>query len=382
MRADYTALSLLRCRSTSCNGIIYWPLNKGGPFFNFGCVDYAGRPMMSYYALKRLFADVVVNVYRDVNDIRVVAANSGPDIGEARLVITRVDARGKALEQSTVAVTVPHGNSVRLHDIDRAYGRVADRWTEAVHARLEVGDRVLSEDTLFFCSWYEFKSVAPRPDCRAARKGEREWSLEIASDGFSKMVGVESAARIMLSDNYFTQLPGQRAVLLTALDAVPAEGLAVRVESLDTSAAQELVLRENGTGTMARAEAGRKGWWRSLSRGRRSVLATFALSYLAVFAVPLAIGSSVYRIARGVILEEVVRTRSSMIRHAAAIIDTDLAAMTRTAMLIGSNPSSPSSHQPPSRSTRTRPGRCSVSSAPWAPCSRPTTSTSATRGRY
>ena len=112
LRADDAALSLLRCRSSSCNGIIYWPLNKGGPLFDFGCVDYLGRPLPSYYALRRLFADVVVNVYKDIDDIRVVAANSAKRIPEARLVVTDLTNRGETLQRVSASLAVEKGNSV------------------------------------------------------------------------------------------------------------------------------------------------------------------------------------------------------------------------------------------------------------------------------
>ena len=47
----------------------------------------------------------------------------------------------------------------------------------------------------------------------------------------------------MLSDNYFTQLSGTRRLSVAALDPVPAEGVPIRVESLDTPAVRELVLK-------------------------------------------------------------------------------------------------------------------------------------------
>lgn len=75
MLADYHALSMLRLRSSSCNGILYWSLSKGGPLFGFGCVDYNGYPMMPYYTVKRIFADLLIGIYRDIDDIRVVASN-------------------------------------------------------------------------------------------------------------------------------------------------------------------------------------------------------------------------------------------------------------------------------------------------------------------
>ena len=37
--ADYYALSNFRLHSSSCSGILYWSLNKGGPLFQYGCLD-------------------------------------------------------------------------------------------------------------------------------------------------------------------------------------------------------------------------------------------------------------------------------------------------------------------------------------------------------
>ena len=241
MRADTAALSLLRCRSPSCNGIIYWPLNKGGPFFNFGCIDYLGRPLMSYYALKRLFAGVAVNVYRDLDDIRIVAANSGRAIPDARLLIRHLDSGGTERERIEAAVSIAAGNSVRLYDLDGFYRRIQDRWREVVHVRLEKDGRVLSEDTLFFCPWYEFEVTPGNLRCTGTGAGAGKWELEIASSTFAKMVAVESETRIVASDNYFTLPPGRRTISLTALDPVES-GVDIRVESLDAPDPVELRL--------------------------------------------------------------------------------------------------------------------------------------------
>ena len=63
---------MLRTRSSSCNGIVYWPMNKGGPALHIRRIDYAGRPLMAYYGLRRVFADVRLGLYRDVDDVRIV----------------------------------------------------------------------------------------------------------------------------------------------------------------------------------------------------------------------------------------------------------------------------------------------------------------------
>ena len=106
MEADHQALSLLRTRSSSCTGIVYWPLNKGAPLFEFGCVDYDGRPLMNFYVVRRLFADVALGLYRDVDDVRVVASNVSAHSIEAslRLVSATSDGKVQALLEQDVSV--------------------------------------------------------------------------------------------------------------------------------------------------------------------------------------------------------------------------------------------------------------------------------------
>lgn len=95
--ADYNAISMLRLRSPPCNGIVYWSFNKGGPLFQFGCVDYDGYPMMSYYVVKRLFEKIVVGAYRDISDIHVVVSNESGDHLRVFLEVYHLDASGKQL---------------------------------------------------------------------------------------------------------------------------------------------------------------------------------------------------------------------------------------------------------------------------------------------
>ena len=133
--ADYQSLAYLRLRSPSCNGLVYWPLNKGGPLFGFGCIDYGGRPLMAYYAVQRLFADITLHLYRDASDVRLVAANAAAPISGV-LKVWHLDITGRALGRWELPTTIAHGNCVRLLDLDGLYDRVVRRDREWVYAEL------------------------------------------------------------------------------------------------------------------------------------------------------------------------------------------------------------------------------------------------------
>ncbi len=210
--ADYHAFSNLRLRSSSCNGILYWSLNKGGPLFGFGCIDYLGYPLMSYYVTKRLYADAVVGVYRDADDVRVMCSNEGQAELKGTLRVRHMAAGGRVLGRWESAVEVPSGKTMRVLDLPGRYAEVGDRLSEVVHAALYDGDRLVSEDTLFFCPFAEFARAASPLAVKAARAGDG-WTLEIESSQVCKMVELETEARVVFSDNYFPLVPGVRKIV-------------------------------------------------------------------------------------------------------------------------------------------------------------------------
>jgi beta-mannosidase len=220
--ADHHAFSNLRLRSPSCNGILYWSLNKGGPLFGFGCIDYHGVPLMSYYVTRRLWAPVVVGLYRDVDDIRVMCSNESIDELKATLRVRHLKADGTVLGQWATPVTIPSGRTVRVQDIAMLYAKVSDRLSEVVHAGLFVGDRLVSDETLFFCPFAEYARATAPLAVTASRSGPASWTLAIEATQVCKMVEIETEARVVFTDNYFALTPGvRRTIEMSSLAGAP-----------------------------------------------------------------------------------------------------------------------------------------------------------------
>jgi beta-mannosidase len=217
MEADHQALSLLRTRSSSCTGIVYWPLNKGAPLFEFGCVDYDGRPLMNFYVVRRLFADVALGLYRDVDDVRVVASNLSAHSIEAsvRLVSATSDGRVEVLLEQDVSV--PPGGIARLADLPGYYRQVVDRTKELVHAELVVDGAVLVAESLFFCPTYEFQVRDLEIDVDAKRLDDVTWEITVISTRTVKLLQIEGPGRWLFSDNYFTLLAGSARTVVARL---------------------------------------------------------------------------------------------------------------------------------------------------------------------
>lgn len=242
-QADYFALSMLRTRSSSCNGIIYWPLNKPGPLFVFGGIDYLGRPMMPYYAVQKVFSDVLVHVYHDVDDIRIVGSNLTSQVVSGSLRISHVNAKGHLLGRWEVPVSMEPANSIRLFDIEGYYERIIDRTDEMIYVELTVGGQTLSHDALYFCPLSEYNVLACQIDCRVERITEDSWDLELETHGVVKLVDIRADSRILLSENCFSMIPGfTKRVRVTLLEAPLTRETRLTVSALDNPCTVNLVL--------------------------------------------------------------------------------------------------------------------------------------------
>lgn len=241
-QADYHALSMLRMRSNSCNGIIYWPLNKLGPLFGFGAIDYAQRPLMAYYVIRHLFADVVVHAYRDVEDVRVVASNLGSEPIEADLRLSHLNATGAVLRAWSMPVSVVPGNSTRLFDIESFMASVVDRTDELLQVELVAEGEMLSTDTLYFCPLSEYQVLPGELSAEAERVNASTWDLMLNTSRVLKLIEIEADERILCSENYFTLTPGStRHVQLKTVGST-ATPIKVTVSALDSLMKRELLL--------------------------------------------------------------------------------------------------------------------------------------------
>lgn len=236
LEADFQALAYLRTRSPSCNGLVYWPLNKGGPLFGFGCIDYGGRPLMAYHAAQRLFADIALHLYRDGADIRVVAANAA-EAWSGRLHLWHVDLNGRERGRWELPVTIASGNSIRLFDLNGLYDKVLDRRSEWLYAEFRARGMAVAWAQLLFCPLAELHTAPGVLEMTAHRVTHDRWRLELSTTSPSPLLELEANGRVMYSDNYFGLIPGiYKPVWVTLLEAPPAGGLTVTAGAWNRSA--------------------------------------------------------------------------------------------------------------------------------------------------
>lgn len=231
--ADHHSLSNFRLRSPSCSGIVYWSFNKGGPLFQFGAVDYALRPMMSYYIVTRLYRDVVVGLYRDLQDIRVVASNVSATDVEAEIELVHLRTDGTIMKLWTEQITLPPGRSIRVMDLDDYYSSIVQRDREVMYAQVKVGGSPVADDLLLFAPLVDVCTPESGLSIAQRQIGADEWELEFTTKGLSKLVQIENSDGLILSDNYFPLAAGyNRTIRVTALEKSGAE-VHLDISSLD-----------------------------------------------------------------------------------------------------------------------------------------------------
>jgi beta-mannosidase len=188
--------------------VIYWSNNKGGPLFQFGCIDYGGYPMMPYYAVKRVFAPVAVHVYREVSDIVVMLSNQSAEAAELRVELSHLGKGGTVLKNWTEELRISPGALLRVRRLEELYAEVRERTEELIYAAVFREGRLVSDDMLFFCPFSEYEGEYRPLRLRAEKTGDETWRLHIEAESPARLVELESGHKLLYSDNYFPLVPG------------------------------------------------------------------------------------------------------------------------------------------------------------------------------
>jgi beta-mannosidase len=219
MRADYQALSNFRYGGPSNKGIIYWSFNKGGPLFQFGCVDYDGYPMMSYYAVKRIFAPIGIYPYRDVSDICVMLSNQSAQNETLKVEMTHYGADGCEKSNYITQETISAGELKRVLRAENLYEGVVDRRKECVYVRAYKNGETIFDDIYYFCPFGEFEGDKKIKEVKYSleeiEKGE--YLIKLSSPQPIRQIEIEANKKILCTDNYFPLL-GEKSVRVTVLD--------------------------------------------------------------------------------------------------------------------------------------------------------------------
>ena len=219
-----------------CMGAVIWQLNDIWPVASWASIDYFGRWKALHYYAKRFFAPVMISACERGE------LDQNPHINEfmrtplkksAQLCVTNettaevtgtvcwrlIDPAGSVLDSGEKNVTVATLSSLWLDELDFASASVTDA---ALFYCFRQEERTVSFGSVLFCAPKHFNFAEPNLKVKAEGN-----EIIVTADAYAKSVYIESAdADLLLSDNFFDMLPGQRRV--TVLRGSAAEGLRVR----------------------------------------------------------------------------------------------------------------------------------------------------------
>jgi beta-mannosidase len=213
MRADYNALSMYRFGSPNNNGVIYWSFNKGGPLFQFGCVDYGGYPMMPFYAVKKVFTPIAVKARRDVSDISVMISNHSAEETNTNIEVFHLSKDGKRLGYWSQEISTEHEELTEVFRFKNLYKEINERTEEVIYVSASINGKLIADDMLFFCSFVEFAGVYNPLKIKIEKKSENKWQIYLETQQPVRMIELESNQKLLYSDNYFPMIAQKPKVI-------------------------------------------------------------------------------------------------------------------------------------------------------------------------
>ena len=108
-RAVSLGVSWWRSISPKCEGTVLWQLNDCWPVVSWAVVDGDGRRKPVWYALRRSYADRLLTVQPQGDDLVVVMVNDAASTWSAEVSMARMDFWGKVLAQASFTAEAAPG---------------------------------------------------------------------------------------------------------------------------------------------------------------------------------------------------------------------------------------------------------------------------------
>ena len=205
-----------------CMGAIVWQLNDIWPVASWASVDYFGRWKALHYYEKRFFAPVMISACEHgeldqkphINEFepRHVKMSAGLCVAnETRSDVSGViqwvlvNPEGVALENGEEEITVPALSSRWLEEMDFGKYSITDT---ALFYCFKQEDKTVSYGSVIFCAPKHFNFV--NPGISVSVEGD---VITVKASAYAKSVYIESDdADMLLEDNFFDMLPGERHI--------------------------------------------------------------------------------------------------------------------------------------------------------------------------
>lgn len=191
-----------------CGGYLAWKFNDSWPEIYSAKVDYFGEPYMSFYALRRAFAPVLVSF--DVADfihVWVVNDTAVPIAGNLEVRLVHLHSN-EVRAAAVYPIRVEPDQSLDVADLTGVFGTFRRDHVLVAELRDDRGEVLAATSSL---TDIERNLALPDPQLAVAVDGR---TLVISTDSFARSVCLDGDADgdefgWMFEDNYFDLAPGQ-----------------------------------------------------------------------------------------------------------------------------------------------------------------------------
>ncbi len=195
-----------------CMGALYWHLNDCWPGASCSSIDYTGRWKALHYFARRFYTPVLLSCQEDLmgregteRGLRFSVANETRAPRHVLVKWALRDQRSQVRREETIALTVPPLSSVWLDPI--ALPEANPRADFISYELWENGGRT-SFATALFVPAKHYSFLAPGLACRV-----EEDEIVVTARAYAQGVEIQNAGEdLVLDDNYFDMLPGERRV--------------------------------------------------------------------------------------------------------------------------------------------------------------------------
>jgi beta-mannosidase len=152
------AVETHRTYRPQCMGSLYWQMNDCWPGPSWSTVDYLGRWKAGHFALKRLFAPVLVAVEEDGKDVVVRMASDLPYPKEATMQLRLKSFTGIILGQQDKVISIPADSSCEVFrlPLTRLASRF-DRKSTLLEAVVHAGGKAIAGEAYYFVAAKDMK---------------------------------------------------------------------------------------------------------------------------------------------------------------------------------------------------------------------------------
>lgn len=217
------AIEAHRTHQPHCMGTLYWQLNDCWPGPSWSTIDYHGRWKAAHYALKRLYAPILVTTeLQDQNWVVHVVS----DLLEAKtgnLSLKLLSFNGDSIKTFTKQIPIPPQSSTVALRLSNLAWTGLDPSTTFLETCLEVEGKVVSTDINYFEPPSYQKLATPQIDYTIHKEAGRCW-VTLKSNTLVRNLEIKGGKdeALRFSDNYLDLLPGHEYTIeIHLLDNAP-----------------------------------------------------------------------------------------------------------------------------------------------------------------